>query len=95
MSEFLTNSVLKRRFAYLAPWRLLDFAEKIDETHLKGLKSFAVNEEFFVGHFPTHPIVPGVLHVEAIRQLCLHQSGVWLSYSQWQPVYRKFCRPVC
>ena len=71
MSEFLTNSALKRRFAYLAPWRLLDFAEKIDETHLKGLKSFAVNEEFFIGHFPTHPIVPGVLHVEAIRQLCL------------------------
>lgn len=71
MSEFLTNSALKRRLDYQAPWRLLDFAEKIDETHLKGFKAFAVNEEFFVGHFPTHPIVPGVLHVEAIRQLCL------------------------
>jgi 3-hydroxymyristoyl/3-hydroxydecanoyl-(acyl carrier protein) dehydratase len=50
---------------------LLDFAEKVDETHLKGFKAFTVNEEFFVGHFPSHPIVPGVLHVEAIRQLCL------------------------
>ena len=71
MSEFLNSAALNKRFNYKAPWRLLDSAEKVDETHLKGFKAFTVNEEFFVGHFPTHPIVPGVLHVEAIRQLCL------------------------
>ena len=71
MSEFVTSSAIAARMNLTAPWRLLDAAEKIDETHLKGFKAFAVNEEFFVGHFPTHPIVPGVLHVEAIRQLCM------------------------
>lgn len=71
MSEFLTNSAVRARLNFSAPWRLIDCAEKIDDTHFKGLKAFAVNEEFFVGHFPVHPIVPGVLHVEAIRQLCL------------------------
>lgn len=71
MSEFLTCSAVTARLNLTAPWRLIDCAEKIDETHLKGFKAFAVNEEFFVGHFPVHPIVPGVLHVEAIRQLCM------------------------
>ena len=71
MSEFLSPSAVAARLNLTAPWKLIDFAEKIDETHLKGFKAFTVNEEFFVGHFPTHPIVPGVLHVEAIRQLCM------------------------
>lgn len=71
MSEFLTYSAVTARLNLTAPWRLIDCAEKMDETHLKGFKAFAVNEEFFVGHFPVHPIVPGVLHVEAVRQLCM------------------------
>lgn len=71
MSEFLSPSAVAARLNLTAPWRLIDCAEKIDENNLKGFKAFTVNEEFFIGHFPTHPIVPGVLHVEAIRQLCL------------------------
>ena len=71
MSEFYNAAAAAARLGLQAPWRLLDCAEKIDETHFRGFKAFTVNEEFFAGHFPVHPIVPGVLHVEAVRQLCL------------------------
>ena len=71
MSEFCNAAAIAARLGLKAPWKLLDCAEKIDETHFRGFKAFTVNEQFFVGHFPVHPIVPGVLHVEAVRQLCL------------------------
>ena len=71
MSEFCNAAAVAAKLNLQAPWRLLDHAEKIDETHFRGFKAFTANEEFFVGHFPVHPIVPGVLHVEAVRQLCL------------------------
>jgi len=44
-------------------------------THLEpgakavGIKNVTVNEEFFQGHFPDHPIMPGVLIVEALAQV--------------------------
>lgn len=34
-----------------------------------GLKNVTVNEEFFQGHFPGHPIMPGVLIIEAMAQV--------------------------
>lgn len=70
MSESLQVNQIAARLGLKAPWKLLDFARKEDETHFTGFKNFSANEAFFAGHFPVHPIVPGVLQVEAIRQLC-------------------------
>lgn len=71
MSEKLQYREIIKKLELKAPWRLLDFAEKVDDTHLAGFKNFTADEEFFVGHFPVHPIVPGVLQLEAVRQLCV------------------------
>lgn len=71
MSEFANAQVISSRLNLKSPWLLLDCAERQSDTVLAGFKGFTVNEQFFVGHFPVHPIVPGVLHVEAIRQLAM------------------------
>lgn len=71
MSQKLQYQEIGKRLGLRAPWRLLDFAVKSDDTHWAGFKNFTVDEEFFVGHFPVHPIVPGVLQMEAVRQLCV------------------------
>lgn len=70
MSETLNAKEISAKLGLKSPWKLLDLVQKNDETHFTGFKNFTANEEFFVGHFPVHPIVPGVLHVEAMRQLC-------------------------
>lgn len=69
MSEVLLVNEIAARLGVKAPWKLLDCAQKNDDTHFTGLKNFTANEQFFTGHFPVHPIVPGVLQIEAMRQL--------------------------
>ncbi|NLI80076.1 MAG: 3-hydroxyacyl-ACP dehydratase FabZ [Deltaproteobacteria bacterium] len=50
------------------PFLLLDaILEETTET-IVGLKNVTFNEPFFQGHFPGHPIMPGVLIVEAMAQ---------------------------
>ena len=71
-------------------WRLmLDRAEIIDETHAVAVKNLTNNEEFFNGHFPNHPIMPGVLQLEAMRQLCELLGGSKLAPSAGEQIYIK------
>jgi 3-hydroxyacyl-[acyl-carrier-protein] dehydratase len=52
------------------PFLLLDRVLEIEPGQsIKGYKNVSVNEPFFNGHFPGHPIMPGVLIVEAMAQL--------------------------
>jgi len=51
------------------PFLLVDRIEEIIGTDsCTGIKNVTVNEPFFPGHFPGHPIMPGVLIVEAMAQ---------------------------
>ncbi len=51
------------------PFLLIDrVTELIRRKRIVALKNVTVNEPFFIGHFPTHPIMPGVLVVEAMAQ---------------------------
>lgn len=52
------------------PFMLVDRILKIEgEEKIVGLKNVTINEPYFQGHFPGHPIMPGVLQLEAIAQV--------------------------
>src|SRR5437870_13775823 len=48
---------------------MVDKVTRIEGTRITGVKSVSINESFFEGHFPGHPIMPGVLQLEAIAQV--------------------------
>src|SRR5437868_12704565 len=51
------------------PMLLVDRVESLDpEKGIVAIKAVSMNEEFFQGHFPGRPIMPGVLQVEALAQ---------------------------
>jgi UDP-3-O-[3-hydroxymyristoyl] N-acetylglucosamine deacetylase / 3-hydroxyacyl-[acyl-carrier-protein] dehydratase len=57
--------ILPHRFPFL----MVDRVTKIDGDKITAVKNVSVNEPFFQGHFPNHPIMPGVLQLEAIAQV--------------------------
>ena len=58
--------VLPHRYPFLLVDRILELEEK---KRIVGLKNVTMNEPFFQGHFPGHPIMPGVLIIEAMAQV--------------------------
>ena len=51
-----------------APFLMVDRVTKIEGNRLTAIKQVTINEPYFQGHFPAHPIMPGVLQLEAIAQ---------------------------
>ena len=52
------------------PFLLIDrVTECVTGKYAKGYKNLTMNEEFFQGHFPNRPIMPGVLQLEAMAQM--------------------------
>jgi len=50
------------------PMLLVDRVEQVEEGSAVGIKAVTMNEPFFQGHFPGHPVMPGVLIIEAMAQ---------------------------
>jgi UDP-3-O-[3-hydroxymyristoyl] N-acetylglucosamine deacetylase/3-hydroxyacyl-[acyl-carrier-protein] dehydratase len=50
------------------PFLLIDKIFELTDNHVVGLKNVTMNEQFFVGHFPNAPVMPGVLIIEAMAQ---------------------------
>jgi beta-hydroxyacyl-ACP dehydratase FabZ len=60
------QKILPHRYPFL----LVDKVVEIEgEVFIKGIKNVSFNEHFFQGHFPSTPIMPGVLIVEAMAQV--------------------------
>jgi UDP-3-O-[3-hydroxymyristoyl] N-acetylglucosamine deacetylase/3-hydroxyacyl-[acyl-carrier-protein] dehydratase len=72
------QSILPHRYPFLLVDRILDL---IPRERVVGLKNVTFNEPFFHGHFPGHPIMPGVLLIEAMAQV----GGVLLLNTQANP----------
>lgn len=68
----LNTLEIMERIPHRYPFLLVDRIIDMDKENMviTGLKNVTINEEFFNGHFPGHPIMPGVLIVEGMAQ-CL------------------------
>ncbi len=66
--EFDVNQI-QEIIAHRYPFLLVDRILKIEDgKKVTGLKNVTFNEPHFMGHFPSHPIMPGVLILEAMAQ---------------------------
>lgn len=46
----------------------IDYVDELSENHIMATKNVTINEEFFQGHFPGEPTMPGVLILESLAQ---------------------------
>lgn len=59
------HKILPHRYPFLLVDRIVEMSER----RVVGIKNVTINEPFFQGHFPEHPIMPGVLIIEAMAQV--------------------------
>lgn len=59
------RQLLPHRYPFLLVDRVIEI---VPEVSVVALKNVTINEPFFNGHFPAHPVMPGVLIVEAMAQ---------------------------
>jgi 3-hydroxyacyl-[acyl-carrier-protein] dehydratase len=69
--QVLDAEAIQRLLPHRPPFLLVDRVTSwTPGGRLTALKSVTMNEPFFVGHFPGHPVMPGVLILEALAQAC-------------------------
>lgn len=90
------SRILPHRYPFLLVDKIIYL--NLEENLIIGLKSVTMNEQFFQGHFPEAPIMPGVLVLEAMAQtggILIHQKGYTERVAVLMTVNNaKFRRPV-
>lgn len=88
--------ILPHRYPFLLVDRIVEFEVG---KRIVGIKNVSMNEPFFQGHFPGHPVMPGVLIIEAMAQIggvfCLHAEANRGKLAYFMAINNaKFRRPV-
>jgi 3-hydroxyacyl-[acyl-carrier-protein] dehydratase len=68
MSTLDIHQILKKlphRYPFLLVDRVVEFEKDV---RIKAIKNVTINEPFFMGHFPSRPVMPGVMMLEALAQ---------------------------
>lgn len=60
------QQILPHRYPFLLVDKIIELEPKV---RIVGIKQVTANEQFFVGHFPGAPVMPGVLQIEALAQV--------------------------
>ncbi len=58
---------LPHRYPFLLVDRIIELEKGVK---VVGIKCVTMNEPFFLGHYPNHPVMPGVMIVESMAQVC-------------------------
>ena len=69
IGKTLDINAIQKILPHRYPFLLVDRIIEVAENRVVGIKNVTINEPFFQGHFPGHPIMPGVLIMEAMAQV--------------------------
>lgn len=64
------------------PFRFIDDIEEADDRHIRASYRFRKDELFYPGHFPGHPVTPGVILIETMAQTGVVAMGIHLLLQQ-------------
>ena len=96
----LSKDEVLRYLPHRPPFLFIDEVEQLEPgENIKALKNVKVEEEYFKGHFPSNPIMPGVLIIEALAQASCVLYAVSLPSDAARSYYLssskiKFIKPV-
>jgi len=89
------QSILPHRYPFLLVDRVLEIEPNV---RITAIKNVTINEQFFVGHFPGNPVMPGVLIIEAMAQtagILAYKSGIQGRHVYFLTIEKaKFRKPV-